>query len=190
MTDRDEMERDLINLIGADPTGALFGARVLIARGWQRIKGEGEADPADALAAIPDAAVQPVVDEETPLPTLRQSVAELREIAKDGDFPTLEELDEIRHGPSPACECGDKLCEGTHMKDPYKSMLVGKPSPEDDIADEVERDLRACPWIMTPEEMYAPAAEWLVARGRRHEEPTNVMERDLIEIDPMADWDQ
>ena len=41
------------------------------------------------------------------------------------------------------------------------------------MADEMERDLRACPWIMTPEEMYAPAAEWLVARGRRREEPTN-----------------
>lgn len=33
---------------------------------------------------------------------LRASVAELRDVAKDVEFPTLDELDEIRHGPSPA----------------------------------------------------------------------------------------
>jgi len=63
-----------------------------IARGWQRIQGEGSRPcRADNTACSEQSG-------NAPSPTLRQSVAKLREIAKDGDFPTLEELDEIRHG--------------------------------------------------------------------------------------------
>jgi len=116
MSDRDAMERDIKSYFTERPERArMFAtdvefypemtgctpthlARHLIARGWQRIQGEGSRPcRADNTACSEQSG-------NAPSPTLRQSVAELREIAKDGDFPTLEELDEIRHGPSPEAE--------------------------------------------------------------------------------------
>jgi len=45
----------------------------LLLCGWVR-QGEGEAESADALEAIPTAAVQPVVEEETPSPTYQYEI--------------------------------------------------------------------------------------------------------------------
>ena len=103
MTDRDEMERDLDEwkaryAPSLSPWKTKTLKAFLLSRGWQRIKGEGSRPcRADNTACSEQSG-------NAPLPTLRQSVAELREIAKDGDFPTLEELDEIRYGPSPDAE--------------------------------------------------------------------------------------
>lgn len=114
MSDRDEMERDLIEIGPTIEAGILIAkqttyvgdeksmrvrmyARALIGKGWTQ-QGEGSRPcRADNTACSEQSG-------NAPSPTLRQSVAELREIAKDGDFPTLEELDEIRHGPSPEAE--------------------------------------------------------------------------------------
>jgi len=99
MTDRDELEQTEYD-IAVSAVAAMIevhgNPRVIvewfIARGWQRIQGEGSRPcRADNTACSEQSG-------NAPSPTLRQSVAELREIAKDGDFPTLEELDEIRHG--------------------------------------------------------------------------------------------
>ena len=105
MTDRDKMERRLaLDLEDVTVLSTSHSrAKALIARGWQRIKGEGGRPcRADNTACSEQSG-------NAPSPTLRQSVAELREIAKDGDFPTLEELDEIRHGPSPEDDIAEEL---------------------------------------------------------------------------------